>query len=226
MAKKGIPSAKHIQIDKANATVVGFVATAAFVTAFTLVASKAMISQRNYQARVIKEKTKALTQLKANNKAATELAASYEAFVTQPANAIGGNPTGTGDRDGDNAKIVLDALPSKYDFPALATSVEKMLTSSSYKINTITGIDDELNQSAQKAGEGSLTPIEMPFQINIGANFASAQELISTLQRSIRPINVSGIKISGSDNSLVIDITAKTYYQPEKTIGITTKVVK
>lgn len=216
-------SGKRLQIDKANSTVVAFVAVAAFVVVFSLVASKALLSQRSYQARVIKEKTKALNQLKANNEAAKKLEASYSVFIASPTNIIAGTTTGTGDRDGDNARIVLDALPSKYDFPALATSLEKILTDQNYKVTSITGTDDELNQSTKTA---STQPVDMPFQVGVTGTFDSIQSLIDVFGRSIRPISISKINLTGSDNQLNVSITAKTYYQPEKTITITTKEVK
>ena len=76
-----------------------------------MVASRALWSQRGYQSRVISEKEKAVSQLESNIAATNQLAISYNAFVSTPDNVIGGNPNGTGDRDGNNAKIVLDALP-------------------------------------------------------------------------------------------------------------------
>lgn len=218
-------SSKRLQIDTANSRVVIFVAVAAFVVVFSLVASRTLLSQRSYQSRVIKEKTKALEQLKANNAAADKLVESYKSFVNEPINIISGSANGTGDRDGDNARIVLDALPSKYDFPALATSLEKLLTDPRYTITAITGVDDELNQ-AQIAQGGSIVPVEIPFQVGVTGNFDAIQSLIQVFQRSIRPISISQLDITGSDELLNVNISAKTYYQPEKTINITTKEVK
>lgn len=221
MANNSI-SSKHMQIDKANARTAAFVAVAAFITVFSIISSRALLSQRSYQARVIAEKTKALKQLQANNEAAGRLSTSYSAFIAEPNNIIGGNTSGSGDRDGDNAKIILDALPSKYDFPAMVTSLEKLLSNPAYKINSITGTDDEINQ--QQAND--TQPVEMPFELSVSGNFASIQELIGALQRSIRPISITGIDLSGSDSNLTASIKAKTFYQPEKTLGITTKDVK
>jgi Tfp pilus assembly protein PilO len=172
---------------------------------------------------VITEKTKALNQLKENNAAAEKLVASYKSFVAEPINIISGSSGGTGDRDGDNARIVLDALPSKYDFPALAASLEKMLSSQSYVINSITGVDDEINQSTQTA---ATAPVEMPFQVAVTGTFDSIQTLVDTFQRSIRPITVTKIDLTGSDNLLNVSVSAKTYYQPEKSLTITTKEVR
>lgn len=223
MAKQTI-SGKRLQIDKAYASTVIFLAAASFVVMFSLVASRALLSQRSYQARVIKEKRAALAQLKANNQAATQLVNSYKAFIATPENIIGGNPSGSGDRDGDNARIVLDALPSKYDFPALATSMEKVLTSKNHKINSISGIDDELNQST--VSSAPVQPVEIPFQVSISGNFDAVQGFIDILERSIRPIQLNKLDFSGDDKELTVSATAKTYYQPEKTFKITTKVVK
>ncbi len=217
-------SGKRLQIDKANASTVAFLAVAAFIAVFSLVASKALLSQRSYQARVITEKKKALTQLKANNQAADQLVTSYKAFVSAPENIIGGSVSGSSDRDGDNAKIVLDALPSKYDFPAFATSVYKILLDKNYKIDTIAGTDDELNQS-QKV-DSVAKPVEIPFDASITGNFDTAQGLMDILQRSIRPIQINKVAFSGADNALKINVNAKSYYQPQKTIKITKKEVK
>jgi hypothetical protein len=218
-----LPSGKRLQIDKANATMVGILAAAAFVTVFSLIACKALLGQRSYESRVIAKKKTALAQLKANNTAATQLVNSYKSFVSSPDNIIGGSPTGTGDRDGDNAKIILDALPSKYDFPALATSVEKVLTDKSYKIDSISGTDDELNQSQQNAAS---QPVEIPFEVTVTGNFDTAQGILDVFQKSIRPIQLVKIEFSGADNTLQVHVTAKSYYQPQKTLTITKQVVK
>src|SRR6185436_19057656 len=98
------------------------------ITVFSLMASRGLLGQRSYQARVINEKGKAVKQLQSNVAATKSLVDSYSNFTSLSSNVLGGNPRGTGDKDGDNGKIVLDSLPSKYDFPALTTSLEKILS--------------------------------------------------------------------------------------------------
>lgn len=217
-------SIKRLQIDKSNATTVIFLAVSAFVLVFSLVASRALLNQRSYQSRVIAQKKKALKQLKDNNVAAAQLVNSYKAFVSTPENLISGSASGTGDRDGDNARIVLDALPSKYDFPALAASLEKLLTDKSYQVDGITGSDDELNQSAQT--NAATGPIEIPFQLNITDNIDDVQGFLDILQRSIRPIKLNSVTLSASGSEISVSVSAKTYYQPEKVIQYKTEVVK
>lgn len=216
-------SAKRMQVDKANATMVGLVAAAAFLVIFSLVASKALLSQRGYQSRVISKKKEALAQLQANNQAASQLVESYKAFVSGSTNIIGGSVTGTGDRDGDNAKIVLDALPSKYDFPALATSLEKIINSKNYKLELISGTDDELNQSA--AGDSSQA-VEMPFELTVSGNFDTAQGLLELFQRSIRPIRIVKIDFTAKENIVETHVTGLSYYLPQKTVKIEEQVIQ
>ncbi len=151
MAKVHLPSGfptKRLIINKANATMVIAIAVATFVTVFCLITAKALLSQRAYQARVITRKEKAKDQLKENIKSVEALDTSYKEFVSSPVNVLDGNPAGTGEKDGDNPRIVLDALPSKYDFPALATSLEKLLTDRNYKVDGITGTDEEIAQQS------------------------------------------------------------------------------
>jgi hypothetical protein len=190
------------------------------------VAASSLWSQKGYQSRVIAATRKADTQLKANVKAETSLVGSYKAFVSTPTNVIGGNPTGTADNDGDNAKIVLDALPSKYDFPALTASLEKILKAKNLTVTGITGTDDEVAQSAAQSSS-TPQPVPMPFSFTVsGANYPAVQDLISTLQRSIRPMQIDSLTISGAANSMQVVVNAHTYYQPEKVLSVTTKVVK
>lgn len=217
-------SSKRVQISKANATMVGIMAAASFVVVFSLVASKALLSQQAYQSRVIKQKEKARDQLKANITAAESLVTAYKDFTGAPDNVLGGNPSGTGDRDGDNGKIILDALPSKYDFPAVATSLEKIITDRGYTVKTMTGTDQEVDQ--ENKAESEPQPVDMPFTVTVEGSYASMKDLISAFDHSIRPIHIQTMNISGTASKLETEIHAKTYYQPAKNLNIKTEVVK
>src|SRR6185295_4516028 len=108
-------SSKRVQVDKAQTTLFLIVAGAALITVFGLVASKSYFSEAAYLNRVAGEKQTALDQLKANKNAVTELVQKYNDFAAKDTNIISGSKAGTGPRDGDNPRLILDALPSKYD---------------------------------------------------------------------------------------------------------------
>ncbi len=198
---------------------------AAFVLVFTLVAGKSLFGQVSYQNRVIDAKKTALKQLQADLAARDSLEQSYKVFVADDPNVLGGQANGTADRDGDNAKLVLDALPSKYDFPALTTSLEKVITEQNLKITGISGTDEEANQQTNQTSPNPA-PIPMPFQIQVTGGYTSIQALVDVLQRSIRPFQIQTLELSGDESSMSASITAQTFYQPEKSLEINQKVVQ
>lgn len=217
-------SNKRIQISRANAQMVAIVAVAAFITTFSLIASHALIGKRAYQNRVIEEKEKAVSQLEENLRAIERLVVSYEEFMNRPQNIIGGNPAGTGSRDGDNAKIILDALPSKYDFPAVTSSIEKLVQKERLRLESITGMDDEVAQRSTVSPHPE--PIEIPFEFTVVGNYSSMQNLLRDLELSIRPFQVVRLVLKGSDTETTMTLTAKTYYLPAKSLGITKRLLE
>jgi hypothetical protein len=222
---KTVSFTKRALISKANSTMVISTAVAAFLIIFCMVASKTLIGQASYQNRVISSKKEALATLQSDLNARNSLVSSYKSFVGTPQNVLGGNPDGAGDKDGDNAKIVLDALPSKYDFPALATSLEKLVQSQGLTVLGISGTDEEITQAANQT---SATPqaVAMPFQVQVSGSYESIRGLVSDFERSIRPFQIKKVELSGAEGSMTATIDAQTFYQPEKGLNIKTEVVK
>ncbi len=216
---------KRLQISKTNASIVGIVAGAAFVSVFSLVSARVLWTQRGYQERVINKKEQARDQLMENVESVRKLANSYSSFVGASENVLGGNPAGNGDKDGDNARIILDALPSKYDFPALTSSLEKVLTERNFKVGSISGNDEEATRG-QETSADKPQPVEIPFAISVSGSYSSIQDLVLTFERSIRPIQIKTIDFSGNNNTMQLTIDANTYFQPEKSLSIKQELVK
>lgn len=207
-------SSKHLQVDKNYAKMVGAIAFAAAVVIFCLVLSNTLITQIKYQNKVIGLRDKASKQLKTNIDTAGKLVTAYEAFDGASESVIA-----TSDK---NSKIVLDALPSKYDFPALATSLEYLVQKSGMQMKGISGTDN--NAAAE---QNSVTPktTEIPFELTVSGDFTNAQKLVSNLEHSIRPFYISEMTINGSDSSLTVVIKGITYYQPGKKLEIKQTVI-
>lgn len=220
------PSTKHLLIDKANTRIVVYVSIAAFIVIFSAVAVKTLISQAAYQNRVIGAKRIAVDQLKADISATSQLQTAYDAFASTPQNVIGGNASGTGAQDGNNAKIVLDALPSKYDFPGLTTSLEDLLTSQSgVTIDSIIGTDEEASLGANQASSNPQ-PEPIPFSLSVTGSYPGLQGVVNTFERSIRPMQIQQLDIAGNNSSLTMTVSAQTYFQPAKSLNISKKVVR
>jgi hypothetical protein len=216
---------KRSLINKANSTIVIATAVAAFVLVFALVAGKSLLGQMAYQNKVIGVKKEALKQLNADLAARDGLETAYKAFIDDDPNVLGGNPDGKKDGDGDNAKLVLDALPSKYDFPALTTSLEKVIVGQNLSIMGINGTDQEADETVQQTSPDPQ-PVPMPFQVQVSGSYAAIQNLIDVFQRSIRPFQFLTMELSGDESSMTAVIDAQTFYQPEKSLEIKQEVVK
>jgi len=219
-------STKRLAIGKANAQIVIIVGVASFVTVFCLVAAHAVFGQNQYQARVTKADNAAHNQLVKNIRAYGNLQSAYQAFDSSPTNAIGGSTSGSGQSDGNNTNVILDALPSSYDFPALASSIEKILTNGNFTVTGISGTDDQLAQQSNTLA-ASPQPVPIPFAFSVSnASYTTVQQLMTTLQESIRPIQIVSITLSGGVNNMALTVNAHTYYQPGKSLGIIKQVVK
>lgn len=218
-------SIKHLQIDKAKSRVLAVVSVAAIITIFSLFVTKSMLTKANYQRRVINEKHKVVSQLKDNIESTKALITQYKTFAEQNPNVLSGNVSGNGNLDGDNARITLDALPSKYDAPALASSIEKLLLERNVSIQSIDVTDDQAGNPDQAQAVPVATPVSFSFEA--GSDFKTSQQLIMDFERSIRPFDVVSLELSGTDTSLKAKVGVITYYQPAKSLSLkVTKEVK
>ncbi len=224
MAKQHL-STKRALLDKANSSMVIFVSVAAFVVVFSLVATKSLISQAQYQNRVIDAKKEARNQLTDDIEEVKKLQPSYNAFVGTLTNIIGGTSAGNGPQDGDNAKIILDALPSRYDFPALTANLDRLVGLQGASLTSISGTDDEVAQSSNTQS-GDPEPVPMPFNLTVTSDYGHIQQTVDAFERSIRPIKLQTISITGDQGNLTMNIGAETYYQPAKIFKVGEKVVK
>lgn len=207
-------SNKYLKIDKANRLVLIAACISTVIVVFALVVSQALLKQMSYQNKVIGLKSTAAKQLKTNVESTGDLKIAYDAFENTPESVLG-----TADK---NSKIVLDSLPSKYDFPALATSFEGIVTASG---NTLTGFTGTDNEVAAEQNNIDPKPLDIPFDLTAKGNFVAAQTLIKDMQRAIRPFQITSLTITGSDDNMQIKIIGKTFYQPEKKLDIEQKVV-
>lgn len=210
-------SKNHNLISKSNTKMLVILAVAGAVLSFSMVLSITFIKRMNYQAKVINERTKVQKQLKSNVAAVDSLLEAYKNFDEAAESVIGTSDS--------NSKIVLDALPSKYDFPALATSLEKLLATGGFSDISITGAD---NEATAEQNSASPAPIEIPFTIAAKGSYTSLQTLINNLRISIRPFKILKLDITaaaGSD-SMSFTISGVTYYQPEKNLEIPLKEVR
>lgn len=224
MKRPALISAKRIALDKANTTTTIIVGVSVFISIFSLVAVKNLYSQMRYQSKVTSKKEKTLAQTKVNIHEEETLVKAYEEFSSTGTNIIGGNPKGGGDKDGENAKIVLDALPSKYDYPALTSSMDKLLKSNGFTLTSITGTDQEASES-ENSGGVDPEAVEIPFMLESTVNVNDGTKFLELFEKSIRPIVVNKVTLTSRAGNVKVTLDAKTFYQPEKKMNITEETV-
>lgn len=207
-------SVKHIQIDKAHLQMVIVISVATVVFVFSAFAVQALFKQISYQNKVIGLRSKANKTLTSNVAAAQALETSYNAFNDSSESVLGNNTK--------NAKIVLNALPSKYDFPAVVSSVSYLAKISGVGLSDISGNDEELTAEQQSANP---QVVEIPFSVTVAGSYASVQKFIENVQKSIRPFEVLTTDFRGSDATMSATISMKTFYQPEKQLQLQEEVV-
>jgi len=220
MAKVAQVSAKHIQLDKNQSTILAVIALTVALVIFGLFAIKAEVTKGMYQRRVINARRAVADRLKDNYTAAQTLVTQYNVFAQQDPNILGGSAASTATSlDGDNSWLVLDSLPSTYDAPALATSVEKVMLGRNVTINSLTVTDDPSANSDKPEQQPQAKPITFSFEAT--TNYASAVKLLQDFERSIRPFDLNTMEIAGTDTSLHLTVGMTTYYQPAKSLDLT-----
>lgn len=216
-----ISSSKRQQIDKSKNTMAIVAAVALFVVIFCLISGHDLKSKMSYQSKVITADTTSRNQLQDDVQASTTLTSSYEKFNDTKTNVLGSAVTG---KTNDNTKIILDALPSQYDYPALATSIENILSNQGITIDSIGGQDE--SASIGTTNSASPAPVAMPFSFTIDGPYQNIQNVVSAFEKSITPFQFLTMDLSGNQSDVNLTITAQTYFQPPINFQITQENIK
>jgi hypothetical protein len=217
------PSIKSLQIDKSSQLMLVFASIGIFLLVFSLLSSKSLLSQMNFQNKYLNEKNSALNKLKTDLDNENTLNKAYNNFISQNTNLIGGLTSGTGSSDGNNAKIILDALPSEYDFPALGSSLQKLLISSGVIVQNLSASNSAASNSSAATVSGTT---QIPFSFTISGAEANVLSTLKIFENSIRPFYFSSINVSGNSTNLIFKVNAVTFYQNAQSFNIGSTTVQ
>ncbi|MDB5161275.1 MAG: hypothetical protein JWO96_655 [Candidatus Saccharibacteria bacterium] len=222
-------SSKALKLSKDQSALMGTVAAATVISVFSLVSIKALAGQVIYQGKVISARHNSAKQMKANISNANTLVTQYNSVFlgSSPDNIIGGkndSSTSAVPPNGNNGRIVLDALPTVYDFPALLTSMSKVLTNNGIGSQSIGGSDQ--SSTVKSDPTGNPQPANIDLTVSGTGTYKDTARLIKDMERSIRPFDITHLAINGNESSLTIDLNLTTYYQPAKTLSITSKEIR
>lgn len=221
------------KIDRVRATsddrrLMTIVGTAAIISVFCLASTKVLLSQAAYKRHIISARRDAVKALDADLAKSDALKSQYQIFEgTNPKNIIGGRnitDKSAAPPDGNNSRIVLDALPSSYDFPALISSMSKIMTNNGITNPSISGTDQ--SDKVDSTPSSNPSPVPISLSVSGSSSYSQVQSVIKDFERSIRPFDLTNLHLQGSESAMTFSANLNTYFQPSKTLKISDKAVQ
>ncbi len=201
---------KRTLIGKANSAIFIAAIIGAVSLSMAGVLGKILWERHSFQVRVINEKKKARDTLKSNLAELDQLKTSLVAL----------------DQTANNSQVILDALPSKYNFPAVASSVELLAQRSGQDMTNFKFSGADQGDKPEKESDNPK-PVEIPFTVSLKGSTPKAVEFLKDLERSIRPFDINELTMKGADGGAVeVSLKAVTFYQPSKNLETRTKEIK
>lgn len=200
-ARQSINAERIRQLKK---TVFIAISASAVVISISIVVFVFLAELWGYNSRVQSAQSEALDTLEQNQ----EIYQDLEQGFSELESAEGTN------QDPDDT-IVLNALPGIYDFPALASSIQKLADSSDVELTGFAGSDEEATAPEPSY---STEPYEMFFGIEVTGSYEDIQVFVDTLDQSIRPFKVYNMELRGADDALRVDLSLSTHFQPRQNL--------
>ncbi len=207
LSRKPAIITKRDLIKKTSTKIFIAVAVAAVVVSFSLVALNFLWSLSGHYQRVVSQKDEASRVLSQNIENIELL---QNSFIVLEAGEV-------------DAGTVLDALPSRYDFPALATTIESLVARNDVVLESFSGDDIEVDAIQF---ETEPMPIEIPFSLSVKGSYSSIREFISEIHLTIRPIRIINIELEGYYDAMEATMRAITYYQPRTSLEVETRTIE
>lgn len=205
---------KRQQIAGTRKEVLMWVAIASAVVVICLVVGLNIFQRIQYQMKVNTEISKTAKTMEANVKAVDGLIKNVNDLR---ANRLLTAPGLKAD-DSTVFQVVIDALPTENDSVSLSSSLQnKILNRSGVTIEQIS-VDGESSSSSNDDDEVTTSSVEFPvaqpinFRISIVGTYESIKQTLADIERTIRPIIINSLEISGTDDRLTATIQATTYY--------------
>ena len=197
---------KKALIDRANSVVLIAAVVGSSLISIGIVAGKLLWDQHSFNEKIMSEKKKARDTLRSNIAKIDQLKQNLETL----------------DRGQTNSKTVLDALPSKHDFPAVASSLDLLAEKSSISRENFQFSGNDTSENIESAT--SPAPIEIPFQVTVTDSQDKVIDFLVKTELSIRPFQAAKITLKAADgNNMSLDYEGLTYYQPRKSMEIQMK---
>ena len=221
---------KRSQIAKANRTMFIWIAVASALVGSAVVVSIFLGQKAIFNEKVLFEKQNTISVLDHNNKVSTELKDKIRVLDTNQ--ALSTSKAGESDKA---IQVILDALPSDGNSLALGASLQNKLlagipglTIDTLQVDPIVGVETLSGDQSTAVDAGNETASEnvITLSFTVTGSQDAVKNVLQNLERSIRIIDISSIRIETVKGVQSMTVLAKAYYEPAKTIELQKKVVK
>lgn len=219
---------KRTQIAKANRAMFLWIAGASALVGFAAVASIFLAQKLFFNEKVLAEKQNTVTILKHNNSVVDEIESQVRVLDTNTALA-----SAKAQDDDQAIQVILDALPSEANSLALGASLQTKLlagvpnvTIETLQVDPVTGVE-ALGEDVgfTEAIEGDASPA-ITFRFTLNGNQEGFRKVLMNLERSIRTITISSIRITSGATRDMMTVEARAFYEPAKVLELTDKAVR
>lgn len=215
---------KRSQIAKANRTMLMWIAIASVIVGSAVVVGIFMAQKLFYNEKVMAVKADTVSTLDHNNSIIGDLEDQIRVLDTNE------NLASVKANENDQAiQVILDALPSDANSLALGASLQNKLLAGiaglqleSLQVDPVAGVET-LNDSSSSSDNGDNS---INFQFVVSGSDTALKQVLLNLERSIRTIQVTSLKIEIQSKGPIMTVQAKAFYEPAKTIQLEDKVVK
>lgn len=232
MATKEVALRKRQQIAKANRTMFLWVAGVSVIVGFAAVGSIFLVQKLAFNQKVINEKNNTVSILTKNNKAVAELKDNIRLLDTNE-----GLNSVKAKSDDKALQVVLDALPADGNSLALGSSLQQKLiegipglTLESLNMTPVAGVEVSSSTNVQSAtpvaGSKDKNKNKIVFKLAVSGDANALKQLLDRFEHSIRAIDVTNLVLEQTNGKLTMTIDANAFYEPERVIELTDKVVK
>lgn len=214
---------KRQQIESTNKQIFTWVAIAAVIVSFCVIALQFLGKEFLFNQKIINAKSETNQRLEDNLETAQKLKDNVNALLAN--SDLGSVKRNDGDAAKSNLNVVLDALPVTGDATGFANSLQAVvLPLSGVSIKELSTTTDQLAADADVPTADE--PTELPFTATITGSYENVHQALGDLARVIRPVNPTELTIRASDDTLQLSISGVTYYLPAETINVATKKVQ
>lgn len=221
---------KRTQIAKTNKMMLLWISASSVIIGAAIVVAFYLGQKLIYNERILAEKQKTITTLQNNVAVAPKLESAVRALDVNAALAT------SKAKESDQAiQVILDALPSDANSPALGASLQNKLlagisglTIETMQVDPVQGIESLSNNRSSSDKAGSSDEVqEITFQFAVRGDQKALKQVLTKLERSIRTIDITSLRIeSQSETNQLLAVRARAFYTPAVDIKLYNKVVK